>query len=394
MRPLRSLQSALRLGFAVAALPGAAVRPALTLPPAPRGTAFWYDEGHRLVARLAETRLTPRTAEAVRELLGGQTLADASLWADRIRGQRRETGPLHFVNIPLGADRYVPERDCPHGQCIIAAIARDRRILADTAASPAARAEALRFLVHFIGDLHQPLHVANDGDRGGNERPVSFLGAARNLHEVWDGELIEASGLDESQYYDRLRRLMDSLDLGSLERGTVTDWAMEGHRIAAAHAYSLPRNGAIDPAYVQANLPLVDRALVAAGVRLAAVLNEALAGYAPAARLEQPSRAGFYSDREAAAHVGEMATVVGTVAGVHRSKSGNIYLNFGADYPHQTFSGAVLHPRGGWTQGLDSLAGKRVGVRGRISVYKGQAQIVIKSVEQIVQPAPRDTKVE
>jgi hypothetical protein len=393
VRPLRSLQSALRLGFAFATLPGGSVRPAGTLPPAHRGTAFWYDEGHRLVARLAETRLTPRTAEAVRELLGGQTLADASLWADRIRGQRRETGPLHFVNIPLGADRYIPERDCPHDRCIIAAIARDRRILADTAASPAARAEALRFLVHFIGDLHQPLHVANDGDRGGNERPVSFLGATRNLHEVWDGELLEAAGLDESQYYDRLRRLMDSLDLGPLERGTVADWAMEGHRIAVAHAYDLPRNGVMGPAYVQANLPLVDRALVAAGVRLAAVLNDALAGYAPTDRLEQPGRAGLYSDREAAAHVGEVATVVGTVASVRRSKAGNIYLNFGADYPHQRFSGAVLRPRGSWTQGLDSLAGKRVGVRGTITMYKGQVRIVIKSAEQIVWPAPWSPKV-
>jgi hypothetical protein len=178
-----------------------------------------------------------------------------------------------------------------------------------------------------------------------------------------------------------------------LERGTVADWAMEGHRIAAAHAYDLPGNGAIDPAYVQASLPLVDRALVAAGVRLAAVLNDALAGYAPTARLEQPGRAGLYSDREAAAHVGEMATVVGTVASVHRSKSGNVYLNFGADYPHQLFSGVVLHPRGSWPQGLDSLTGKRVGVRGKISVYKGQVQIVIKNVEQIVQPAPWGTKV-
>ena len=85
----------------------------------------WYDIGHRLVAGVAAVRLTPHTVQAVRDLLGGQDLADASLWADQIRGQRRDTGPLHFVNIPLDADTYVPERDCPGRQCIIAAIERD-----------------------------------------------------------------------------------------------------------------------------------------------------------------------------------------------------------------------------------------------------------------------------
>ncbi|HET9038642.1 MAG TPA: S1/P1 nuclease [Gemmatimonadales bacterium] len=367
----------------MAALPGAPAGG--TLLSAPRGIGIWYDEGHRLVARLAETRLTPRTAAAVRELLGGQSLADASLWADRIRGQRRETAPLHYVNIPLGSDRYVPGRDCPHDQCIIAAIERDRRLLADTGASPAERAEALRFLAHLIGDLHQPLHVANDRDRGGNDRTVTFLGVEKNLHEVWDGELVQATGLDEEQYFTHLRRLMDSLDAAVVERGTVVDWAMEGHRVAAERAYRLPPGDAIDRPYFAASLPLVDRALVHAGIRLARVLNEALGEYVPDRRIQPALGPGIYSDREAAAHVGETATVVGTVASVHRSRAGNVYLNFGADYPHQTFSGAVLRPRGPWTRGLDSLAGQRVGVRGRISVYKGQVQIVIERADQIVQ---------
>jgi hypothetical protein len=359
--------------------------------------ALWYDEGHRLVARLAEARLTPRAAEAVRQLLGGESLADAALWADRVRAERPETRPLHYVNIPLGAPAYDPARDCPGGRCIIAAIERHRLTLADARASPTARAEALRFLAHFIGDLHQPLHVANDDDRGGNDRPVRFLGAPKNLHEVWDGELMEASGLDEAAYYVHLRHLTDSLDPSALARGTVVDWAMEGHRLAALHAYRLAGDGTIDQAYAEANLPVVDRALAAAGVRLARVLNEALAAFerGPQVRLARAdttavSVGATYTDREAAAHVGESATVVGTVATVHRSRAGNIYLNFGADYPHQTLSGAVLRPRGAWTQGLDSLAGRRVGVRGRISRYRGQVQIVIEGPDQIVAPPPGD----
>lgn len=211
---------------------------------------------------------------------------------------------------------------------------------------------------------------------------MSFLGAPKNLHEVWDGELIQASGMDEEQYFVHLRRLLDSLDPAALERGTVVDWAMEGHRVAALHAYGLPPTAMIDRRYVDAGLPVVDRALVAAGVRLAMVLNEALETYPKA----PPRPAGSpYTDLEAAAHVGETATVVGTVVTVHRSRAGNVYLNFGADYPHQTFTGAVLRPRAPWARGLDSLVGRRVGVHGRIARYRGQAQIVIERSDQIVE---------
>jgi hypothetical protein len=363
--------------------------PALVIYRADVSRPVWSDEGHRLVARLAETRLTPRTAEAVRDLLGGQSLADASLWADQIRGLRRDTAPLHYVNIPLTAKTYLPERDCPGGRCIIAAVERDERVLADASAPSAERAEALRFLIHLLGDLHQPLHVADDGDRGGNDRPVTFLGTSRNLHQVWDGELIQASGMSEAQYYDHLRLMMASFDLSALERGSVADWAMEGHRIAAEHAYRLPPDSTLDQSYVKANLPLVDRSLIAAGVRLARVLNVALATYTPARHGEPPLGPGVYTDREAAAHVGETATVVGTLVSVRRSRGGNLFLNFGADYPHQTFSAAVIDPRGTWGRGLDSLVGKRVGVRGRIKRYKGQVEIVVQRADQLVQPFPK-----
>ena len=93
---------------------------------------------------------------------------------------------------------------------------------------------------------------------------------------------------------------------------------------------------------------------------------------------------GVYSDREAAAHVGETVTVVGTVISVHRTKGGHIFINFGSDYPHQTFSGAVLAPRGSWSRGLDSLVGRPVGIRGEIKRYKGQPEIVVERAEQLV----------
>jgi hypothetical protein len=346
----------------------------------------WWDLGHRIVARLAESRLTPHTREAVRDSLDGQSLADASVWADNIRQYRHDADRLRYVNIPLADTRYVPQRHCPGGQCIIAAIEQERRVLADPAASAEERAEALRFLIHFMGDLHQPLHVADDGDRGGNERAVTFLGHATDLHKVWDGELIDSSVVNQAQYLESLRRRMNSLDLRALEAGTVEDWAMEGHRIAVEHAYRLPRDGRIGRAYVRANRPIIDRALIAAGVRLAKVLNEALVSYRPGSSPGVSLRPGVYADREAAAHVGETATVIGTVAAIFRSTKGNVFLNFGADYPHQTFTAVALQPRGRWADGLDSLVGRRVGVRGRIVRYRGRVEIVLERADQIVAP--------
>jgi nuclease S1 len=353
--------------------------------------ARWWDLGHRVVARLAESRLTPHTREAVRDILDGQGLADASVWADNIRQYRHDADRLHYVNIPLADAVYDPARDCPHGQCIVAAIEHDRRVLADAGASPEERAEALRFLIHFMGDLHQPLHVADDGDRGGNSRAVIFLGHPTDLHKVWDGELIDSSGLSQADYVAYLRQRMQSLDLKALERGTVVDWAMEGHRIAAEHAYRLLADGRIGRDYLEANRPIVDHALIAGGVRLAKVLNEALASYRPSGDAAAPSTPGVYSDREAAAHLGETATVVGTIAAVFRSKTGTVYLNFGADYPHQTFTAVALAPAGAWTSGLDSLVGRRVGVHGTIVSYRGRVEIVLRSREQLVQAPPAAT---
>lgn len=354
--------------------------------------ARWWDLGHRIVARIAETRLTPRTRAAVRDILGGQSLADASVWADNIRQYRHDADALHYVNIPLADTAYDPARDCSAGRCVIAAIEADRRVLANPAASGADRAQALRFLVHFMGDLHQPLHVADDDDRGGNRRTVYLLGDSTNLHAVWDGALLEHQGATEDSRLARLREEMDTMDLAALERGTVVDWAMEGHHTAVEVAYGMiPRDGHLDQPYLAAAGLAIDHALIAAGVRLARVLNESLAGYRslPPGPHEPALSRGEYADREAIAHVGETATVVGTVASVFRSKSGNVYVNFGADYPRQTFTAVALAPAPGWTRGLDSLAGRRVAVHGRIVSYQGRVEIELRDASQLgVAPGP------
>jgi nuclease S1 len=343
----------------------------------------WFDFGHRMVARIAEQRVRPHTLEAVRDILEGQSLADASVWADNIKQYRHDADALHYVNIPLTATAYDSARDCPHGKCVIAAIESDRRMLANPSAPVLDRADALRFLIHFMGDLHQPLHVADDSDRGGNRRPIVLDGDSTNLHEAWDGKMLEHYRLTEGAYLGELRGEMDTIDLAALEGGTVVDWAMEGHRIAAEHAYRLPRDGRVDERYLEANRPIIDHAIIAAGVRLANMLDEALAGYRPTSPPMVRLEPGVYTDREAIAHVGQTAAVVGTVAAVFRSPGGNVYVNFGADYPRQTFTAVALTPLGSWTARLGSLTGRRVRVRGQIVMYRGRVEIVLKEAGQI-----------
>jgi hypothetical protein len=357
------------------------------LVPAPRlgghvqPSSAWFDLGHRLVVEIAESRLTDQTKSAVRDLLSGQPTADAALWADRIRGQRRNTSPYHFVNIPLWANAYDPRRDCPENQCIIPVIDSFERVLADTAASRNDRAEALRFLLHLIGDLHQPLHVADNGDKGGNDTQVRLAERGTNLHKAWDGQMIETLALDEPRYLARLRAKMASLDLASFESGTVIEWAMEGHEIARQLAYRIPEGRRLDSAYVQKALDESDLAIIKAGVRLAAVLNRSLVGYRPAA--SAAAKAGTYTDAEAIGHVGECATVIGTVVSVHTSKRGNIFLNFGADYPRQTFTVALLTPHGTQPGQLAGLKGRRVKVHGLIRLYQGQPEILVQEASEI-----------
>lgn len=235
----------------------------------------WGGFAHHVVGRVAEQRLSPHAQQEVYLLLGSQPLADISDDADEWRSSRPETSPWHYVNIPFSATTYVHNRDCPQNNCVIAAIERYRAVLADQHQSHTARREALIFLVHFVADLHQPLHCIDNNDRGGNDVAVTFFGAPDTLHSVWDFALLAHTHLRERAYTKRLYTMLVTQNVSALERGTVIDWALESHALAKAHAYQLPPNREIRSEYYKANLPVVENQLAKAAVRLAWVLNEA-----------------------------------------------------------------------------------------------------------------------
>ncbi|MFZ5877446.1 MAG: S1/P1 nuclease [Nitrospirota bacterium] len=266
------------LAWAAAALALSGSSPALA----------WGDKAHQVVAVIAESHLTPPARDQVQALIGPSRLRDVAMWADQIRTQRPDSKRWHYVNIPLDRAEYVPAKDCARpraGDCVVEAIARFERVLADYDRPRAERAEALRFVTHFVADLHQPLHAADHRDGGGNDVKVVFFGAVLrpggrapwNLHAVWDSGLIERRGLSVSKYVQRLTRQLARQSINDLVAGSVVDWALESHRAAGDTAYRLPPDRVLGDEYADMAFPVIDDLLAKAGVRLAKVLNGALA---------------------------------------------------------------------------------------------------------------------
>ena len=249
----------------------------------------WGAVGHHIVARLAWA-LMSQTAQIRASALvnGGQdAFIAASTWADEVRPDRPETYNWHFVNIPVGESRYDATRDCPptdRGDCVIAAIARLRLEVSDEQLSRDRRGEALKFIIHFVGDLHQPLHSIGNNDRGGNDVRVNALrgedGRATNLHAVWDTGLINLSSETEAARADRLLAELKKQPL-KVEVDVVR-WVEESQEVARRVAYNYPSFAAggpgadpitLDDAYRTAALATIDQRLTLGGARLAALMN-------------------------------------------------------------------------------------------------------------------------
>jgi len=249
------------------------------------GASAWGPDGHRIVGEIAWRALSPETKQALRELFDeGETLAEASAWADTdARRNRRwaHLAPLHYVNVdPDGTALRVPRR-C---NCVIGAIEIERDRLADPAKSRADRALALRLVAHFVGDVHQPLHVSHLDGRGGTTVDVRFDGKPTTLHRLWDSGLIARELRERGRKRGpRWRSWAQSLSDGvtPAERKQWTQsrdprvWAEESLALARAHTFEAREGAALGDAYFERSLPVVARRLQQAGVRLAVLLEDA-----------------------------------------------------------------------------------------------------------------------
>lgn len=297
----------------------------------------WGCEGHKTVALIARRYLSAKARAGVDALLAkfpytpvaqfnceprNSPMADASLWADDIRNTRRETAPWHYHDIPITDPGEDPGKFCPPGGCVTKAIREQTAKLKTSPELTQERAEALRYVIHFIGDMQQPLHASTNFDAGGNCVPISFFerrtqmtNAERksfspNLHSVWDTEILRRF----MQPYTSAVSLAERADVtfkkarASYQEGTLEDWLREGHALSKAVVYGklfasprknaelLPKlrgeeqgeqgcsaiternatfNLAVDDRYQQWAEPVVFEQIAKAGYRLARVLNEA-----------------------------------------------------------------------------------------------------------------------
>jgi hypothetical protein len=246
----------------------------------------WGAEGHRVIAAIAADELTPAARTQVEQLLGMDAsvgMMEASTWADEIRLKRPDTARWHFADIPVEATNYDARRDCRNGDCVVAQIEKDARIVGDRQLVPPVRAEALRFLIHFVGDLHQPLHAADNGDRGGNQVHVLLRRRRTNIHAVWDVDVVRALGRSPEEISVRLEYEMTPQQQREWSLGTPEGWIMESHRLARMEIYSrITGQGGTDGQivlptdYARQEAPFAAQQLEKASVRLAAVLNAVL----------------------------------------------------------------------------------------------------------------------
>lgn len=271
-------------------------------------------EGHAMVADMAEHHLTEAAGAEVRRLLsleGHLRLDEVSSWPDAIRTLQPATGPAHYVDIPLAATAYDAARDChddgkgghpPELACLAAKLPYYVGVLAQprSASTDAARLEALKWVVHLVGDAHQPLHAEDNGDIGGNNVKLTYFGANVNLHLIWDTAIIEhnyawkavgppdydfdhrtaawaADRLDERITPAQRSAWASSSAAAGDVAGQVLGWVMESHALAAdAYARSANRPLGWEPAYQDYAWPVISDELKKASVRLALLLNGAL----------------------------------------------------------------------------------------------------------------------
>ncbi|SDD07956.1 S1/P1 nuclease [Aquimonas voraii] len=243
---------------------------------APPDAAAWNFKGHQTIGELAEQQLSAPALAAVRELLKNEpsnSLAAVSTWPDEVRSEEawRHTARWHFVNFPEGDCRYRPRRDCADGQCIVAALEAQRAVLRNASSPRGQRSEALKFVTHLVGDIHQPLHAGYGFDRGGNDTQIRFNRMGSNLHALWDGMLVDTLELDRPALVQRLSRETLPED-GGVGRGAAARWAEQSCAlIESARIY--PEKRFIDRSYVERSRPVAEAQMRLAAARLAAVLE-------------------------------------------------------------------------------------------------------------------------
>jgi hypothetical protein len=347
----------------------------------------WGFKGHKAIATIAYNHLHFNVSPLVENTLHGQSMSDVASWADEVRNnpEYKETAPWHFINLPVGLNFDEFEKAVKNDQNpnLYNAIIKCEELLSQKGGEAKEKEDALKFLIHLIGDAHQPMHISRKEDKGGNTIQVRFEGNGTNLHSLWDTKLIDHEGFTDQEIankYDTISKEQET----RWQSDPLIVWLWESYQISTKLYAEVESNKIIDERYYDTHIQIIHQRIEQAGVRLAGVLNTIFKNDSKVkVTLQAPPKLGppllrqFPEAKldETGGLVGKVVSTKGKVYGL-KSLSSMTLVNLGADYPNQLLT-VVLKGEAKDHFSSDFLIGKTLLVKGTISDYKGKPQIVV-----------------
>jgi hypothetical protein len=353
----------------------------------PLQSRSWGRDGHEIVAQIAMRYLSQTAKDNLREILGSMQPEDASVWMDemRVNPQYDYMKSWHYIDFARGSSYQSADPDN-----LLNALNRAYNEVAQKKVQDRKRKEDIMIIFHLIGDMHQPLHAGYPTDRGGNDVRVNFDGNITNLHHVWDDDIIRSQRIRLQDCLDLAQTLSDTT-LKSIRAGDMTAWLLDT-RSLLPKVYDF--NGyTISPDYLRRSKPIVVRQLLKAGIRLALTLEKLLPAE-PKPVVTQPkadngprSAVDSYTPDEAPKHIGQLATVCGTVfGGQYVRQTGMTFIDLGAAYPNARFSVVIYKKdlKNFKSSPETAYKGREICITGTIVRNSGNAVIFVSDPEEIL----------
>lgn len=353
----------------------------------------WGAVGHRTVAAVAEKHLTPGTQAAVMAYLKGQSIEDVSTWADEVRNQSeyKNTDKWHYANVPLGLtfEQFRSNIISQGKNTIYYQIESMVHALTEPVTTPDEKEIALKFLIHLIGDAHQPMHISRKEDRGGNTIQVRFDGKGTNLHSLWDSKLIDHEHLSDANLTAACDKATPE-EIKQWQSGDPMTWLWESYQISSELYKEAEASPNMDEAYYNKWIPVIHKRINQAGIRLAGELNRIFKNehvkitevvLSPPPPLKDISVPPMPVQlKEVKDFIGQNVKVEGKVYGI-KDVGSMVLINVGATYPNQLLT-VVL--KGDAKTIASKIDGKTMMVTGKVIEYKGKPEIVITNADQLL----------
>ena len=369
----------------------------------------WGFTGHRTVALIAANHLTPQAKAAVADLLNGQSMADVSTWADEVRSQPeyKHTAGWHYLNLPLGLNFEQFRKNVIYqgkGTIYFQLENMIHALNEPAVQTKEEQAEALKFLIHLVGDAHQPMHISRAEDKGGNTIQVQFDGRGTNLHSLWDSKLLDKQGMSDVQMSKELDNATPA-QIKKWQSEDIIHWIWESYQISSKLYEEVKSGSKLDDAYYSKHISTVNERIEQAGIRLAGVLNYAFKSYKHTSKVIDAHDNGFEDVdtneakiylaelKDAANYIGKTVSVSGEVFG-SRNMGSFVLVNLGAAYPNQPLTvvlrGEAIKAFNNQQQTLSKMntqvkspISNGMGITGKITEYKGKPQIEVSDPKMI-----------